>query len=78
MAKMTPEKKQQIEVAADRVAEDTAHEFAVHVMDKLGDWDFYGECGDDLTDDQYEKACHLVVRKIAEKWIASLQKKGSI
>lgn len=80
MAKMTAEKKLEIERAvADAAQRLLENEYALRWLDaKLGDWDFYGACGDDLTDAQYEKACQAVARKVAEGWIASLQKKGRI
>lgn len=80
MAKMTPEKKAElarvVDEAATRLLE---NDYAIrYVEDKLGDWDFYGACGDDLTDAQYERVCLAVVKKVAEGWLASLGKRGRI
>lgn len=76
MAKLTTEKKKLIAEAVEMHAKAFADELVDHMMDKLGDWDFYGVLGDDLTDKQYDEACQQVLLSVAEKWIASHKRRG--
>lgn len=78
MAKMTAAKKSALAKRIDEHANSLANYLAEHTLDKLGDWDFYGVLGDDLTDKQYDEACQQVLLSVAKKWIASHKRRGRI
>lgn len=56
MARLTAEKKALIAEKANLAGRALAEEMEDRPLELLGSWDFYGACGDDLTEEQYEDA----------------------